>query len=73
MIKVTVRQAALARKVKNYYQLGQMLGKGPKNEMLAKRLWEGTHIPTLPTLYRVCDALNCKIEDLVRRANGKRS
>ncbi len=84
MIKVTVKEAAKANGVKNYYQLGLMLApsgeREAKFEMMAKRLWSGAHVPTLPTLDLVCEALGCELKDVVTRvpkrngkANGSRS
>jgi hypothetical protein len=76
MFKVRIKEAARAKGVKNYYQLGVRLAlqgrREPKFEMMAKRLWEGGHEPTLTTLGLVCDALDCELSDLVVRVNGKR-
>lgn len=76
MFKARIKEAAKARGVKNYYQLGQLLDTKDtgaiKFEMLARRLWNGSNVPTLPTLAAVCDALDCELSDLVVRVNGKR-
>jgi hypothetical protein len=74
MFTVTVKRACKARGVTTYYQLGQKLGGGAKFEMMAKRLWDESHTPTLPTLFAVCKALDCEIGELVQRkgsGNGK--
>lgn len=64
-----MRQAAVRRGVKTYYQLARLLG--DDQDVRASRLWQGTALPTLATLDKVCDALNCELTDLVRRVPKK--
>lgn len=70
MFKVRIKEAARAKGIKNYYQLGRLLDVDKtgeiKYEALARRLWNGDHVPTLPTLAAVCEALECELSDLVR-------
>lgn len=77
MFKARIKEAAKARGVKNYYQLGRLLDTKDtgeiKFEMLARRLWNGSNVPTLPTLAAVCDVLGCELSDLLVRVNGKKS
>lgn len=75
MFKARIKEAAKAKGVRNYYQLGRMLDTentgAIKFEALARRLWNGANVPTLRTLAAVCDALDCELSDLIVR-NGKR-
>jgi DNA-binding Xre family transcriptional regulator len=75
MFKARIKEVALAKGVKNYYQLGQLLDTKKtgdiKFEVMARRLWKGDHVPTLPTLAAVCDALDCELSDLIVR-NGRK-
>lgn len=74
MFKVRIKEAAKKKGVKNYYQLGLKLDTGNtgeiKYEALARRLWKGDNVPTLPTLDAVCDALDCDLSDLVVRVKN---
>lgn len=76
MFKVRIKEVAQANGCKNWYQLGQLLDTKKTGEIrfeaLARRLWKGQHVPTLPTLAAVCDALECELSDLVVRMNGKK-
>lgn len=71
MIQVTVKKAALKRGVKTYYQLARLLG--DDQDMRAKRLWDGQSIPTLSTLDKVCDALDCNLLDVISRTPNRRN
>ena len=77
MFKATIKAAAKAKGVKNYYQLGVLLApngeREAKFEMMAKRLWSGAHVPTLPTLALVCDALGCELSDVLVRVAPKKN
>lgn len=74
MFKVRIKQAAKKAGVKNYYQLGLKLDFNKtgdiKYEALARRLWKGDNVPTLPTLDAICDALDCDFSDLVVRVKN---
>lgn len=76
MFTIRIKEAARVKGIKNYYQLGRLLDTKKtgeiKYEALARRLWNGDHVPTLPTLAAVCDALGCELSDLVKRVNGKK-
>lgn len=76
MFKTRIKDAAKARGVKTYYQLGQLLDTANTGEvkfvMLARRLWNASNVPTLPTLAAVCDALDCELSDLVVRVSAKK-
>lgn len=69
MIEVTVRQAAMRRGVKTYYQLARLLG--DSQDVRAMRLWDGSALPTLATLDKVCDALGCDLAELVKRTSKR--
>lgn len=78
MFRLTAKEAAKARGIKNYAELGrEMTPEGATDAeksryaMIAMRLWRGKSMPTLPTLGLVCDALDCELSDLIVR-NGKR-
>jgi len=76
MFKVRIKEVARLKGVENYYQLGRLLDTKKtgeiKYEALARRLWNGDHVPTLPTLAAVCDVLKCELSDLVVRKNGSK-
>lgn len=73
MIKVTVRQAARRRGIKNPYQLAQRLQPTdvePKSsfQKLARRLWKDGARPSFATLDLVAAALgNCELSELIVR------
>lgn len=62
MIKVTIRQAARRRGLKNAYQFGQSIGVA---DMVAARIWEGVQLPKLKTLDRICNAWGCGLDELI--------
>lgn len=71
MIEVRIRQAALARGVENPKQLADKMGCAPK---IIWELWTGVHDPKLKMLDRICEALDCGLDELVvRHSNGHRS
>lgn len=78
MIKVTVRQAAEKRGIKNAYRLAQKLqgtdvGPDAKHQRLASKLWKGNVQPALETIDRVAEALDCGLEELLVRVPNKRT
>lgn len=62
MIKVTIRQAAKTRGLKNAYQFGQSIG---VSRMVAARIWKNDQPPKLKTLDRICNAWGCGLEELI--------
>ena len=69
MIVVTIRKAALARGVRNSHQLADRMG---CNSGVAWKMWNGACEPSLTMLDRICDALDCDLDDLVVRKAGRR-
>lgn len=64
MIKVTVKEAALARDVANPKQLADIMKCAPT---IIWKIWTGVHDPKLPMLDRICEALGCELSDLIVR------
>lgn len=77
MIKVTIRQAAKKRGIVKAAHLARVVG---VQEAVAGRWWKWRPrpknerqdpIPTLESLSKICDALDCELSDLIVR-NGKK-
>lgn len=74
MIKVTIRQAAIKRGIKTPRQLAKVV---EVKDAVAWRWWNWTastgqdSIPTVKSLDKICDKLDCELSDLIVR-NGKR-
>lgn len=66
MITMTVREAAEARGVTSSYQLLEKLAEvGYKTyPNMASKLWKNQMV-TLPTLDKVAEALDCKLDELI--------
>jgi hypothetical protein len=78
MIRLTVKEAALKRGIKNPYQLAQRMDKvsgtppDPDSEELARRLWKGKVQPKMDSLDRVSEALgDCDLSELLIRVPNK--
>ena len=81
MITITIKEAATARGITSSYQLiGRLTEAGyPIVPAMASKLWKNEMV-TLPTLDKVAEALDCKLDELYHwepnkkaaRANGKR-
>jgi len=70
MIQVTIKEAARERGITNPTQLAEIMECAPT---IIWKIWTGVHLPKLPMLDRICDALECELEDLVRRRAHKSS
>lgn len=71
MITVKIQEVARRKGVKNAYQLQVRAGISPA---VAADLWRGETMPRLETLDRLCEALGCKLFDLItwRPSNGRK-
>ena len=70
MIRITITEAAQKRGVANPKQLADKMGVA---HAPVWKIWTGAGVPTLPTLDKVCDALNCNLLDLVSRTPNRRN
>jgi DNA-binding Xre family transcriptional regulator len=68
MIRVTIKEAAQARGVANSKQLADLVGCAP---VIIWRIWTGKQQPKLPMLDRICEALDCSLDELITRTAGK--
>lgn len=69
MIRVTIKEAAIARGVENPTQLANKMECAPT---IIWRYWEKKQLPGLEMIDRICAALDCDIEDVITRPNGKK-
>lgn len=72
MVRLTIKEAARTRGIRNAYQLQKAMNIHPG---MAARLWKGEmEMVALKTLDHLCDALGCGLSDLlVRIPNKKKS